>query len=328
MKYRQDIDGLRAIAVLSVVLYHAGVSWFPGGFVGVDIFFVISGYLITRILLEEASAGRYSIAKFYARRARRILPVLYFILVVALLLGLLLLLPLEILGLSESVLATTLFSSNILFWKQSGYFDISAELKPLLHIWSLAVEEQFYVLWPLVLILCYRRGWGIRWVIAVLFGLSLTSSCVFLTEKPNAVFYLLPGRAWELLVGAWLATANGDWLKKQWLKSGLSVMGLGLLAASVLVLNKTLPFPAWNALYPCLGAALLIVAGEGALVNRYLLAWRPLVFVGLISYSLYLWHWPLLSYVRIMNLGQLPPVQAGIVVVLSFLLATDRKSVV
>lgn len=322
MKYRQDIDGLRAIAVLSVVLYHAGVPWLPGGFVGVDIFFVISGFLITRILVEEASTGRYSIANFYVRRARRILPVLYFILVVVLLLGLLLLLPLEILGLSESVLATSLFSSNFLFWKQSGYFDISAELKPLLHTWSLAVEEQFYVLWPLVLVFCYRRGWRISWVISALLGVSFALSCVFLTEKPIAVFYLLPGRAWELLIGAWLAAANFDWPKIQWLKNGLSVIGLGLLAASVLMLNKSLPFPAWNALFPCLGAALLIAAGEGALVNRYLLGWRPLVFVGLISYSLYLWHWPLLSYVRILNLGQLPPVQAGIVVALSFLLAT------
>lgn len=322
MKYRQDIDGLRAIAVLSVVLYHAGVPWLPGGFVGVDIFFVISGYLITRILVEEASTGRYSIANFYVRRARRILPVLYFILVVVLLLGLLLLLPLEILGLSESILATSLFSSNLLFWRQSGYFDISAELKPLLHTWSLAVEEQFYVLWPLVLVLCYRRGWRIRWVISALLGLSLALSCVFLTEKPIAVFYLLPGRAWELLMGAWLVTANFDSSKNQWLKNSLSVMGLGLLAASVLMLNKSLPFPGWNALFPCLGAALLIAAGEGALVNRCLLGWRPLVFVGLISYSLYLWHWPLLSYVRILNLGQLPPVQSGIVVALSFLLAT------
>lgn len=321
MKYRRDIDGLRAIAVLAVVFYHAGVSYFPGGFVGVDIFFVISGYLITKVIVGESLAGNYSVVSFYVRRARRILPASYLVLVAVLLLGVILLMPLEIIGLSESVLATSLFASNVLFWKQSGYFDISAELKPLLHTWSLAAEEQFYVLWPLILVFCSRRGWSIRQVIAVLLALSFALSCLLLSERPIAVFYLLPGRAWELLVGAWLATFKVDVFKNQWLKSGLSVVGLGLLVASIFVLNKSLPFPAWNALYPCIGAALLILAGEGALVNRYLLTWRPLVFVGLISYSLYLWHWPLLSYVRIVNLGQLPPAQAGIVVVLSFVLA-------
>lgn len=322
MKYRRDIDGLRAIAVLVVVFYHAGVSYFPGGFVGVDIFFVISGYLITSIILDDTLIGHYSIANFYVRRARRILPILYFVIVVVLLFGLFFLLPLEFIGLSESVQTTILFSSNFLFWMKSGYFDIAAELKPLLHTWSLAVEEQFYVVWPLILVVSSRHGWGVGRAIAVLLILSFAFSCLLLAEKPAAVFYLLSGRAWELLVGAWLATTKSDVLIKQWQKSGLSIIGLGLLMASVLVLNKSSPFPAWNALYPCLGSALLILAGEGALVNRYLLAWRPLVFVGLISYSLYLWHWPLLSYVRIMNLGRLPPAQAGIVVVLSFILAT------
>jgi peptidoglycan/LPS O-acetylase OafA/YrhL len=321
MKYRKDIDGLRAVAVLSVVLYHAGVHWLPGGFVGVDIFFVISGYLITQILLDETATGHYSITNFYVRRAQRILPALYFILVVVLLLGLLLLLPSEVLGLSKSVLATTLFSSNFLFWKQSGYFDVSAELKPLLHTWSLAVEEQFYVLWPLILVFCCRHGWSIRAAISILLALSLALSCVFVTETPITVFYLLPGRAWELLIGAWLATAHCHGFKNKWVANGLSLLGVFLLAASVLLLDKSLPFPAWNALFPCMGAALLIAAGEGAVVNRHLLGWRPLVFVGLISYSLYLWHWPLLSYVRILNLGELPPVQAAGALALSFLLA-------
>ena len=143
-----------------------------------------------------------------------------------------------------------------------------------------------------------------------------------MTENPKAVFYLLPERAWEFMIGAWLATTNFDLLKNQWIKDSLSIIGLDLLAASFLILNKSLPFSAWNALYPCLVSALLITAGEGALVNRYLLGWCPLVFVDLISYSLYLWHWPLLSYVRTLNLGQLPPVHAGIVVAVSFLLAT------
>lgn len=322
MKYRPDIDGLRAVAVLSVVLFHAGVPWLPGGFVGVDVFFVISGYLITRILVEEESAGHYSIADFYVRRARRILPALYCVLAAVLLFGLLLLLPLELLGLSKSVLATTLFSSNFLFWRQSGYFDVSAELKPLLHTWSLAVEEQFYVLWPLLLVFFYRRGWSIPWATFALIGLSFALSCLFLPEKPSAVFFLLPGRAWELLIGAWIATGCFDEPKSRFWRDCFSVVGVILLAGSVLLLSKALPFPGWNALFPCVGAVLIIAAGKGAVVNRYLLSARPLVFVGLVSYSFYLWHWPILSYVRILNLGLLPPLAAGISVVLSFLLAT------
>jgi len=321
MKHRPDIDGLRAIAVLSVVFYHAGVSWLPGGFAGVDIFFVISGYLITRILLDSAVAGQFFILDFYVRRARRILPALYGVLGVTLLTGLLVMLPLELVELSESLVATTLFSSNILFWQRSGYFDTVAELKPLLHTWSLAVEEQFYVLWPLLLLLFSGRGWNLRGLLLVLLGLSFALSCWWVIERPVAAFYLLPGRSWEMLVGAWLVTLKPRVVERPRFDNALSLVGLMLVVASVLLLGKADPFPGWNALYPCLGAALLIVAGEQSVASRFLLSWRPLVWVGLISYSLYLWHWPLLVFVRVMNMGRLPVMQATYAVLLSLLMA-------
>ena len=179
MAYCPDVDGPRSVAVLVVVLFHAGVGWLPGGFAGVDVFFVISGFLITQIVTEAIATRRFSLVDFYVRRARRILPALYVFIGGVLLLGLLLLLPLELAGLSKSILATNLFISSFLFWKQSGYFHISAELKPLLHTWSLAIEEQFYVLWPLLLVVCYRRGWRINWVVSALLGLSFALSCVF-----------------------------------------------------------------------------------------------------------------------------------------------------
>ena len=321
MTYRPDIDGLRAIAVLSVVFFHAGIQSLPGGFAGVDIFFVISGFLITRILMEMIEARRFSLANFYMRRARRILPALYMVVASIFLMGLLVLPPLELVGLSKSVLATNLFVSNFLFWRQAGYFDVAAELKPLLHTWSLAVEEQFYVVWPLVLALSYRCGWRLKWMLVVLLALSFGAAGLLLVKTPNAVFYLFPFRAWELLMGAALAAGYlGHIADSRW-KHICSLVGLGLLLSSVFFLNKALPFPGWNALPPCLGAALLIAAGKDAVVNRYVLSARPLVLVGLISYSLYLWHWPLLVYVRVLNLGQLPVADAVIAIGISMLLA-------
>ncbi|HYW56839.1 MAG TPA: acyltransferase family protein [Polaromonas sp.] len=321
MTYRPDIDGLRAIAVLSVVFFHAGIQSFPGGFAGVDIFLVISGFLITRILIEMIEAQQFSLVNFYIRRTRRILPALYVVIVSVFLLGLFVLLPLELVGLSKSILATNLFVSNFLFWKQAGYFDAAAELKPLLHTWSLAVEEQFYVVWPLLLALSYRRGWRLKWIVVTLLVLSFAAAGLLLVETPDAVFYLLPFRAWELLMGAALAAGYlGSIAESRW-KHICSLVGLGLLLVSVFFLNKALPFPGWNALPPCLGAVLLIAAGKDAVVNRYVLSARPLVLVGLISYSLYLWHWPLLVYVRVLNLGQLPVADAIVAIGISMVLA-------
>ena len=321
MNYRRDIDGLRAIAVLSVVFFHAGLTWFPGGFAGVDIFFVISGFLITQIVMEAIATRRFSLADFYVRRARRILPALYVVIGGILLLGLLLLLPLELAGLSKSILATNLFISNFLFWKQAGYFDTNAELKPLLHTWSLAVEEQFYFVWPLLLVFSHRRRWCLKSLVVILLSASFIGASLLLAKMPSAVFYLFPFRAWELLMGAALATGYlGNLAESRW-RHTCSLAGLGLLLFSCLFLNKALPFPGWNALPPCIGAVLLIAAGKDAVVNRYVLSARPLVLVGLISYSLYLWHWPLLAYVRVVNSGQLPGAEAAAAISIATLLA-------
>jgi peptidoglycan/LPS O-acetylase OafA/YrhL len=321
LTYRPDIDGLRAVAVLAVVIFHSGVGWIPGGFAGVDVFFVISGFLISRIVISSLRTQSFSLDVFYVRRARRILPALYVVTGSTFFLAVLVLLPLELIRLSESILSTNLFISNLLFWKQAGYFDAVAELKPLLHTWSLAVEEQFYLVWPLLLAFTYRRGWVLQWVVLSLLLVSLVSSCLLLGKVPSAVFYLFPFRAWELLMGAMLAAGFMESVANSRYKHGVSMVGLGLLVLSVFLLNKSLPFPGWAALPPVAGAMLLIAAGKDAVVNRYVLGSRPLVFVGLISYSLYLWHWPLLAYVRIANLGQLPVAQAAVAITISFVLA-------
>lgn len=321
ISYRPDIDGLRAIAVLPVLFFHAGIPGFSGGYIGVDVFFVISGFLITGILLRELDASEFSITKFYVRRARRILPAFYVVLAVTLVLGWMLLLPLELIQLAKNSIATIFFVSNIALWKESGYFDMVAELKPLLHTWSLSVEEQFYLFWPLALALFYRnRAVVHKWIAAVACA-SFLIGCVWAVKKPAAGFYLLPGRIWELLLGAGVAT------RLHWFSLGLrvrnilSVSGLLLLTGSIFLLDRTSAFPGWNALAPCLGAALLIGAGKDAWANKYILARQAPVFVGLISYSLYLWHWPLLVFVRVSNLGQLPLGQAIVALVVAFGLA-------
>ena len=191
----------------------------------------------------------------------------------------------------------------------------------MLHTWSLAVEEQFYLVWPLVLVFITRRGWQLRYPLVVVLGMSFALSCWWVIDRPVAAFYLLPGRAWELLMGAWVATGIRGGVARPWFNNALSLAGLILVVASIFFLSKAYPFPAWNALFPCLGAALLILAGEQSVASRFLLSWRPLVWVGLISYSLYLWHWPLLVFVRVLNLGHLPMIPAAFAVVLSFLLA-------
>jgi peptidoglycan/LPS O-acetylase OafA/YrhL len=310
MRYRPEIDGLRAVAVLPVILFHAGVQIFSGGFVGVDIFFVISGFLITSIIAAELSEGRFSILKFYERRARRILPALFLVMATTLPLAWLWLMPQEMQDFSQSLVAVSTFTSNLLFWQTSGYFAPATELKPMLHTWSLAVEEQFYVLFPLLLMLIWR--WGMRWVVALLFIAALGSLAAAewtAHAKPIASFYLLPTRAWELLVGAFVAlymakprtAATTPNLAHQF----GSAVGLLLIAGAVFWFDKQTPFPGLYALPPTLGAALIILfAGPQTTVGR-LLASKPFVSVGLISYSAYLWHQPLLALGKY-KMGSLP----------------------
>ena len=305
MRYRPDIDGLRAVAVLSVVLFHAGVPGLTGGYVGVDIFFVISGYLITTILLQDQS-----IIRFYQRRARRILPALFAVLAVVLLLGTALMLPHDLTAMAKSAAATIAFLSNVWFWRQSDYFAIATELWPLLHTWSLGVEEQFYIVFPIVVRIARRlpRPW-LAALFALLALLSFAMSVYGIQHvKTTLVFYLSPTRAWELLVGSILATGVLPSLRGRGLRSLLALAGLVAVVLPVFLYGRDTEFPGTMALPPVLGAAALIWAGTGGptLVSPLLSA-RPMIFVGLISYSLYLWHWPVLAFARYVSVDPLPP---------------------
>ena len=287
-----------------VVLYHAGVTQIPGGFIGVDVFFVISGFLITRIIDADLRAGSFSITKFYLRRARRILPALLVVSGVTLLLALFLFLPAELAALGRELIAVAAFSSNLLFWNDAGYFDKGAELKPFLHVWSLAIEEQFYLLWPLALAASAKGGIDARRLTWTTVAVSLAVSCWWAVRDPPAAFFLLPSRAWELLGGALLALRSRRLSLAAWQLHVMSCVGLLLIILAAVFLDRHSHFPGWNALMLCLGAICLIASGEAALCNR-LLCSPLLVFVGLISYSLYLWHWPLLALARTVNLGEI-----------------------
>ncbi|WP_162596349.1 acyltransferase family protein [Methylobacterium sp. 17Sr1-1] len=331
--YRPDIDGLRAVAVLAVILYHVGAPWMPGGFVGVDVFFVISGYVITRGLMREAAGGRIGLADFYARRIRRILPALVATLVLTSLAAYWILLPPQLEEYAGSAAASALSVANLYFWRASGYFDAAALYRPLLHTWSLSVEEQFYFVLPVSLLLLVRlrvrRLWLPFAAIALLsFGLSLYAG----RHAPTANFYLLPTRAWELLVGTLLAMAPHAAtrplparLRHPVLRQLAGLAGLaGILAPSLLYTEAT-PFPGAGALPPCLGAALLIRLGETqgprAAATR-LLALPPLVAVGLISYSAYLVHWPLIVLGRIALMRDFTTPETVAVIAATLVLAT------
>lgn len=303
ISYRADIDGLRAIAVLAVVLYHLGLGPLRGGFVGVDIFFVISGFLITGIIQREVGEGRFGYSDFYQRRIRRLFPALFLVLAATLLAGLFLLLPSDLVTLGRTTAATVFYGSNIDLWRHSGYFDGNAELNPLLHTWSLAVEEQFYIGLPILLLLVHRYARRRLGAIVVAVGLVSYALAIFAqSRRPSAVFFLAPFRAWELMAGAVLALGLVPILRQRWLRELLSVAGLGLLAYAILWIEPGPEFPGWIAALPVLGSAALLHAGTSGdtLVGRAL-SWRPMVYVGLISYSLYLWHWPLIVYAKYLN---------------------------
>jgi peptidoglycan/LPS O-acetylase OafA/YrhL len=297
LSYRPDIDGLRALAVLSVILFHAGVPGFSGGFVGVDVFFVLSGFLITSIIAGELSERRFSLVTFYERRLRRIAPPLLVMLLATALVGTLLLLPAQLEALGESLWAALGFVSNVYFHAQAGYFAPAAETQALLHTWSLAVEEQFYLLFPPLLALAVRRGRAAHGVLAVLL-VSLACSISGLWVAREATFFLAHARAFELLIGALVALTRWG-APSQRLRELLSALGLCAIVGAVVGFGPRTPFPGLYALVPCLGTAALVYAGATgtSLVTR-LLSMRWPVRIGLVSYGLYLWHWPLLVYAR------------------------------
>ena len=305
--YRSDIDGLRAVAVLSVLFFHSGISFFSGGYVGVDMFFVISGYLITTIIVREIANNEFSISKFYERRFRRILPALVVVVVVSLILGSLLLTPEGVVDLGKSAIATALFSSNMLFYFESGYFDGAAEMKPLLHTWSLAVEEQYYIFFPLLLIFIAKIDTKhyLRWLLTL--GALSFVACVVLTSiKSSIAFYWIPTRAWELFIGSILALHIIPNPRKRFLREVYSILGVTMIAYSIFQYSSETSFPGIAAILPTIGTALIIFAGTGgrSLVSR-ILSLRPVVFIGLISYSLYLWHWPVIVYAKIFSIREL-----------------------
>lgn len=306
MKYRPEVDGLRAVAVVPVVLFHAGLGAFSGGFVGVDVFFVISGYLITLILIGDIEAGQFSLLNFYERRARRILPALFLVMAVCLPFAWLWMLPSELLDFSESLAAVSMFGSNILFWREAGYFEAASEAKPLLHTWSLAVEEQYYLIFPIFLFLAWRLGRGpVFYLSLALIAASLALSEWGWRNSASANFYLLPTRLWELLAGSVAAYLVHGWGGRQKENSALSFLGLGAIIACIFLYDADTPFPSLYTLIPVLGAVLILLfAGPNTLTAQFL-SLKGIVAIGLISYSAYLWHQPLLAFGYLRSFGTL-----------------------
>jgi len=305
MNYRPEIDGLRAVAILPVVLYHAGIAGFSGGFVGVDVFFVISGYLITSIIVLERRAGSFTLADFYARRIRRIFPALFVMMAASYPIAWLLLDPAAMKEFSGSVAASTVFLANEFFLGVSGYFDTAAEMKPLLHNWSLAVEEQFYLIFPATVLLSWRMGpRGQAALFAALAALSLGLAQWYIGRGEAAkAFFHLSTRFWELMAGAlsayWLLGARGARLRDSGRLRHGALAGLAMIVIAVIAYDDETEFPGVAALLPCLGAVLVIAFANRSGLAGKILGWHPVVLVGALSYSLYLWHVPLLTFTRI-----------------------------
>ena len=329
MKYRREVDGLRAIAIVPVIFFHAGFLGFSGGYVGVDVFFVISGYLITTILATELTEKNYSIAYFYERRARRILPALFVMLLCSLLMAYLLLNPADLRDYAKSLLGAVLFVANITTYMQSGYFDSAIEVKPLMHLWSLAIEEQYYLFFPLLLALVWRFQFRVIYVaLGIVTVFSLWVSEVKLSENPSIAFFYLHSRAWELGLGALVALAllpNGNEHAKRdeptWLCQSLALLGFSMVVFAVVWFDKATRFPGLSALVPTLGATLILLFAKPKTWVGQMLSTKPLVMVGLLSYSAYLWHQPIFAFARYRSPNHLSNVTLVGLVVLTFMAA-------
>lgn len=354
-KYRPDIDGLRAIAVLSVVLFHAfptlHLTLLPAlhlgaGFIGVDIFFVISGFLISTIIFDNLERGSFSFIEFYSRRIKRIFPALLLVLIACFAFGWFALLADEYKQLGKHIAAGAGFVSNFVFWNESGYFDNAADAKPLLNLWTLGIEEQFYIIWPLLLWAAWKRKFNLLTITLVIATISFVLNIKGVRTDPVATFYSPQTRFWELLIGSILAYmtlykpnvfatkklkintylnaviyAHSSQANPNTLRNIKSLMGAGLIVTGILTITKEGHFPGTLALLPTLGAVLIISAGPQALVNGLFLSNRILVWFGLISFPLYLWHWPLLSFTRIVE-SETPTINIRIAaVVISIVLA-------
>ncbi len=333
LSYRSDIDGLRAVAVLAVLAFHASHVRFPGGFVGVDVFFVISGFLISSIIYNELESGSFSIIEFYVRRIRRIYPALFIVLVFVCVAGWLLLLPSSFVILGKQIAGGSAFVANFVLWSQAGYFTPDAAQEPLVHFWSLGVEEQFYLMFPVICMIFYRtkKHWSLPVAFLAIATVSMILNVSLVTRYSAATYYLPFSRLWELFVGAGLSLCLHRNLQPTWesrllvkWQTGIGLLGLGLIIVSIFAIDSYNAFPGWWALLPTIGAALVIAAGQNAWSNRYILSSKPAVFVGLISYPLYLWHWPILAFLTVGNdfwgLGESHLLKAALIV-LAFVLA-------
>ena len=342
--YRPDIDGLRALAIIFVVSYHAFPTVATGGFIGVDVFFVISGFLISTIICTQLDANCFSFMQFYIRRIKRIFPALLMVLTSCFIFGWFNLLADEFQQLGKHIFGGAGFISNLILWKESGYFDNASEVKPLLHLWSLGIEEQFYFIWPILLWLAWKKKINFL-LLGLIIGLLSFCSNVYEVQyglNPSSAFYLPMNRFWELMAGAILAYLKLN--KKAILyhlsycricncaystlkkvinevaaKNGVSILGVTLLAFGILLITKNSPFPGYWGLLPVLGTVLIIGAGQRAWINRCILSSRPLVWIGLISFPLYLWHWPLLSFAHLMQ-GSMPSAEIRVIIIFAAIL--------
>jgi peptidoglycan/LPS O-acetylase OafA/YrhL len=321
LEYRPDIDGLRAIAVLSVMLVHFGATWLPGGFVGVDIFFVISGFLITAIIGREMDQGRFSFAKFYQRRFRRIFPALWIVLLSSLSAACYLMSNEERIGVARSATQATISLSNIYFWKHLGYFEGGADETPLLHTWSLSVEEQYYIFFPIFLLLAHRHfKRHLPAILMTVVMLSLAVSVVLTYTKPSAAFYLPVSRANELFLGAFFALIPRARIRPDQAR-WLCITGLALCFGSIFLFHAALPFPGALALIPCVGTAMLLYFGSTPNTMSEILGREPITAIGRISYSLYLWHWPILVFYKYYVMHPLTPAETAGLLAATFVMA-------
>ncbi|MGJ8682409.1 acyltransferase family protein [Paraglaciecola sp.] len=297
MKHQPHIDGLRALAVIAVLIFHINPSWLPGGFVGVDIFFVISGFLITSIIVRELKNKKFSIANFYSRRIKRILPVYFSVAISVLIVGGVFFFPEDLVGLAKSLLSSSMFVSNYYFWLNSGYFSKAVELTPLIHTWSLSVEEQFYIFWPLCLMVIFSPRLLVikHYSVFVIFSVSFVLSVLLSKSHPDFAYYAIFTRTYELMIGAIFALYYKRFVN---LPDYMSLLAFIVLICSVFLIDKNMLFPGYIAIFPCLATGVLIVKGAGhASINKFL-SFKWMQYIGLLSYSLYMWHWPIISFTK------------------------------
>jgi peptidoglycan/LPS O-acetylase OafA/YrhL len=322
LQYRPDIDGLRAVAVLAVLLFHAFPDILPGGFVGVDVFFVISGFLISRTIWDDIQRNKFTIRRFYERRVRRLFPALVLVLLSTWLIGLAILPWDEFSRIGKHVFASSIFGMNFFLWNEGGYFDIASERKPLLHLWSLSIEEQFYLLWPVILIIVSGKRARIVYTLALLGALSFVTSVFFVGSGDRIVSFYNPlGRMWELMLGAAFAYVSSFHPQSISKLRFTAPLGLALILGSCLFFSNETPFPGFMALIPIVGAGVVLISPSTSLFHKGLLRTRAMVGIGLISYPLYLWHWPLLSFSYIKLKGEVPVMYRLVLLGLSFLFA-------